>query len=372
MKEIGGQASESIISTRIFAIIDGISSCMFDQLIGNDRVKLALRRLVQSGRIANALLFAGPEGVGKRLFALSLAAGIVCQNRQGAEPCGKCGACRRAEVFNIPKPDKKDDFKQVFFSEHPDVGIVVPFNKNILVDAIRDLEREANFRPYEARARFFIIDEADKMNDAASNALLKTLEEPPATSHIILISSRPDSLLQTILSRCQIIRFAPVGAQEMEAYLTATGNFSAEDARLVARLSAGSIGRAFSIAPEEVRSRRNAMMQVLENVLVRSDRAALLAASETLADAKNKDNFGADLEILESLIHDIWVLKLAGGRERITNADLESHLLSFAQRAAPPVLAGWLREIELIRERTEVNINKRIAVDALFMEMAGR
>lgn len=335
-------------------------------------MKQSLRRQLRNGRIPNSLLFAGPEGVGKGQFALELARSFVCRNQNGPEACGKCGACRRSVVFNIPKADKRDDFRQVFFSEHPDVGAVVPYNKNILVDAVRDLEREANLRPYEARARLFVIDDADKMNDAASNALLKTLEEPPAESHIVLISSRPDSLLQTILSRCQIVRFAPISLEEIETYLTATGKFSPDDARLAARLSAGSIGRALSMAPDEIRSRRNAMMQVLESVFIRGDRAALLAASETLADAKNRDNFETGLEILESLIHDVWTLKLAAEPQDIANSDLVNHLSRFAGQARAPELAGWLRQIELLRGRTEVNINKRIATDALFMEMASR
>src|SRR6185436_10040923 len=104
--------------------------------------------------------------------------------------------CHRADKFNIPKAnDNRDEFKRVFFSEHSDIGLVTAYKNNILIDAIRSLETEAHFRPYEARARFFIIDNADKMNLESSNALLKTLEEPPLTSHIFLITSRPNTLL---------------------------------------------------------------------------------------------------------------------------------------------------------------------------------
>jgi DNA polymerase-3 subunit delta' len=344
---------------------------MFNNLIGNNSVKAALLRLLKTRRVPNALLFAGPEGVGKRKFAMALASSFVCQEPVGVEACGRCGACRRASKLNIPKSEKKDDFKQVFFSEHPDIGVVVPFNKNILVDAVRDLEREANYRPYEAAARYFLIDEADKMNDAASNALLKTLEEPPQSSHIILVTSRPDSLLQTIRSRCQVIRFAPVPDKDIEAHLAADGKFAPDDARLVSKLSGGSVGRALSIEPDDFRSRRQRMMDVLDSILVHPDRAALLAASERLADAKNKENFEADLGTLESLIHDVWTLKLFGGPERLTNSDLANHLLRFANIARADEPAAWLSEIEALRERTEVNINKRIAVDALFMQMTG-
>src|SRR5207237_2754975 len=136
-------------------------------------------------------------------------------------------------------------FEKVFFSEHSDIGVVIPYKNTILIDAVRDLEKEANFRPYEAKARIFIIDDAEKLNaskDNAANALLKTLEEPVATTYIFLISSRPDALLSTILSRCQTIRFAPIAAKEIENYLIETKKFSPEDAEILARISTGSIG----------------------------------------------------------------------------------------------------------------------------------
>ena len=169
-----------------------------------------LLRLVANNRVPSALLFDGPEGVGKRQFALELARSLVCLTACGHEACGECTACSRVGTFSLPTSEKGDDYDRVFLSQHPDVGLVIPYKRNLRVGAIRELEREAYFRPYEAGTRVFIVDDADKMNDAASNALLKTLEEPPSTSHIILISSRADSLLATIRSRCQTIRFGPV------------------------------------------------------------------------------------------------------------------------------------------------------------------
>ena len=137
-----------------------------------------------------------------------------------------------ADKFTFPKPDdKKEEFERVFFSQHSDIGTVIPCRNNVLVGSIRDLEKEANYRPYESKARFFIIDDADKMNDAASNALLKTLEEPQITTYIFLITSRPYALLTTILSRCQILRFAPISANEIKTHLLETKQFAPDDAR---------------------------------------------------------------------------------------------------------------------------------------------
>ncbi len=343
---------------------------MLDKLIGNDHIKTILKRFIANRRVPNSLLFAGEEGIGKRLFALEFAKSFVCQNLQNGEACDNCAACRRADVVVIPTPtDKnKDEFKKVFFTEHPDIGHVVPYKRTILVDAIRNLELEANFRPYEAESRFFIIDPADKMNDEASNALLKTLEEPPATAHIFLVTSRPNALLPTIRSRVQTLRFAPVETGEIENHLLNTQQFSQSDAKILAKLAHGRLGSALELDLEKFRARRELMFKVLQSLLQTNDRAVLLQTAEEISDAKNKDDFEKYLDALQTLIHDVWTLKI-GGTE-IVNADIESYLKRFSESADSKKLSGWLTEIELMRERFAVNINKKISTDALFMQMA--
>jgi DNA polymerase-3 subunit delta' len=316
------------------------------------------------------MLFAGDEGVGKRQFALELAKAFVCTEPTDGEACRACAACRRADVFAMPTSDKGDDYEKVFFSSHPDVGLVIPFKRNVRVGAIRELEREANFRPFEAKARFFIVDDAEKMNDAASNALLKTLEEPAPTSHIFLITSRPDSLLATIRSRCQILRFAPVACDEIEEFLINDRAFTHDEARLAARLSRGSVGRALSINVEQFRGRRYKMLAVLENVIETGDRAALLRTAETMHDQKNNSVFDQNMDILQSLIHDVWTFCVGGEPERIVNTDLADRLSQLASESASFDLRSWIGEIDIIRENLAVNINRRIAADALFVTMS--
>ena len=342
---------------------------MFKNLIGNAQVKQMLGRLLGSGRVSNSLLFAGDEGVGKRQFALELAKAFICKEPVDFQACRACPACRRADEFTLPTSDKGDDYERVFFSKHPDIGMVIPFKRNVRINAIRDLEREANFRPYEAQARFFIIDDAEKMNDAAANALLKTLEEPPPTTYIFLITSRPDSLLPTIRSRCQTIRFAPVGAPEIERFLIDVRAFTHDEARLAARLARGSIGRAVSINVGQFRDQRERMLGVVRSVIETSDRAALLRVSEEMNDAKNKDRFEENIDILESLIHDVWTLAVSGDAARVANTDLAVDLTHLAANADRLDLPIWLAEIETMRQNFAVNINRKIAADSLFMTM---
>lgn len=345
---------------------------MFQSLIGNEPVKALFRRMIAGDRIPRSLLVAGLDGVGKKKFALEVARAFACRSPQNGEACDECAACRRATVFSFPSADdKKENFERVMFSEHPDVGMVIPCRSNILVGSIRELEREANFRPYEARGRFFIIEDADKMNDAASNALLKTLEEPAPTSYIILVTARPESLLQTIRSRCQMVRFSPVPSVEIEKRLLESDKISPLDAPLIARLSAGSIGRALDFDIERYRRLRGSMLTVLQSLSGRIDGAALLRTSEEIADAKAKDDYDESLAILQTLLHDAISIGSGADESTIVNTDISAALRAAA--GAPRFrLVEWISEIDRLRENLSFNVNRKIATDALFVKMATR
>lgn len=344
---------------------------MFNKLVGNNDIKTIFQRLLRSQRLPNSLLLTGKNGIGKKLFALELAKAFVCHTPKDSEACDNCPACLRADKFNIPiNADKNDEFKKIFFSEHPDIGIVTAHKNSIFIDAIRTIENESNFRPYEAKARFFIIDNADKMGDGAANALLKTLEEPSATSHIFLITSRPNSLLQTIRSRCQTVRFAPIAEIDIENHLLQTKKFAPDDAKLLSKLADGRIGRALNLDLGKFREQRETMLKALESLITAHNHAPLLRTAEVMNDAKNKDFYNEYLSILQTLIHDVWTLCFADNVERIVNVDVGSQLKKLAQNVDRKRLAEWLKEIEILQEHFTVNLNKKVATDALFLKMA--
>ncbi len=343
---------------------------MFSHLLGNEKVKGSLRHLLSSGRLPNSMLFTGPDGVGKKEFAVEIARSFVCRDPQENLPCGDCAGCKRVGAFNIPTSEKGEDYEAVFFGEHPDVGLVLPFRRNLRVGSIRALEREANFRPYEGGARVFIVNDADKMNDAAANALLKTLEEPSETTYIILVTHRPDSLLSTIRSRCQTMRFAPVAEAEIEEFLIGRRNLKPADAKLAARISKGSMGSATEIDIDDYRSRRTFQISVLEKAFVNPDRPALLRSAEQMNDAKNKDLYEENLATLESLVRDLWMLKNGVNENSITNFDIAGDLSSIAAQVESKQLKHALSEIESLRQSFAVNINRKSATDALFMKIA--
>lgn len=337
---------------------------MFDKLIGNEEAKARLGRMAASGRIPNALLFAGPEGVGKKEFAFEFARLLMCR----AGGCGTCSICSRIGKVEIPKPEKGEDFDRVFLSDHPDVGLVVPYKRNLRVGSIRALEREANFRPFESERRIFVIDDAEKMNVSASNALLKTLEEPPATTDIIVISARPDSLLQTIRSRCQMIRFVPVEARSIETFLRSSGTYSAEDAALASRAARGSVAKALSLDLEWFRQMRGLLIDVIRSAILTGNIATMLQISEQVNDPRNKDLFEESVDILQSLIRD--TLAFQKGSSDLANPDLADHFREFADAVETSTIERWNNEIEDMRLNLFVNINRKVAIDGLFARMA--
>lgn len=344
---------------------------MFTTLIGNPEVKDSLRRLLSGGRVPGSMLFTGDEGIGKKLFALELAKSLNCRHRNGVEACDECSSCKRISGSTFPPFGKDEDDKhRLIFSEHTDLAMVRPYKQLIRVPPMRELEREANFRPFEGAARVFIVEDADYMNDAASNALLKTLEEPQPTSHLILTTSNPTALLATIRSRCQMIRFAPIPANEVEKFLVEQKQLPAADARLLARTSQGSIGRALASDVETYRDRRETMLAVLSALTVTHDWVELLHSAEALAAAKDRHEYEQRLDALEVLIRDAWALALGRPSGTIVNEDLLAPLQQIAAAMKSTQASAWLKQIEELRGTLEVNINRKVASDALVLRMA--
>jgi len=344
---------------------------MFSTFIGNEEVKESLQRLLDSGRMPGSLLFTGEEGIGKKLFALEMAKALNCRNRVGVEACDECSSCKRISGSTFPPFGNADDDKErMIWSEHADIAMVRPYKQIIRVKPMRELEREANFRPFEGAARVFIVEDAEYMNDQAANALLKTLEEPPPTSHLILTTTNPTALLATIRSRCQIIRFAPIASEALERFLIEQENMAAADAALLARTSRGSIGRALNVDIDDYRERRQSMLTVLNALTLSRDRVQLLRSAEELAAAKDRDDYEQTLDVLESLIRDAWALALGRPAEALVNKDLLSELQRIADELRSTRAAAWLKEIEELRGALEVNLNRKIASDGLMMKLA--
>ena len=344
---------------------------MFSELTGNTRVKEALKRMITSGRLPGALLFAGEEGVGKKRFALEIARTLNCRTPRDGEACGACSSCVRIAKLNYPQREDADEWTQIIWTDHPDVALVVAPKRVLRVEQMRQIEKEANFRPFEGKARVFLIDEADKLNDASANALLKVLEEPPPTSHLILITARPAMLLPTILSRCQMIRFAPLAPAEIESHLLKNKLADSKTAKLRARASGGSIGRALANDMVTFTSQRKAMLGVLNALVMSKDCSQLLRSAEQLNEAQYKDEFEQRLDVLETLIRDAWMLSVGVNAELVVNADLLPELQKLSEKLDSGRAGDWILQIEDLREQLLVNVNRKASTDSLFLVMAG-
>lgn len=207
----------------------------FDGIEGHGLAKMTLQRAVSDGRVAHAYLFAGPEGVGKKLAAVAFAKALNCA-AGGAAGC-ECSACSRIDG-----------------RVYPDVSLFEYEDKRVItVDNVRDeIERGIFLKPFESTYKIFIVDGAERMNASAQNAFLKTLEEPPPRSVIVLITGLPSMIMPTIRSRCRTVAFGKLDGATAREKLRERGDLSDGDLELAVRMADGSPGKALKIKPERI------------------------------------------------------------------------------------------------------------------------
>ncbi len=208
----------------------------FSRLFGQEKAKFLLGRALESGKLAHAYLFRGPDGVGKQLFARSLAAAVNCRQRQGMDACGHCPSCRKYSSEN-----------------HPDFMVISPEKGVIKIDRIREMIQALSYPPYESSVRVVLLEDIHTMRPEAANSLLKTLEEPPDNNLLILTAAAARDVLITISSRCQVIPFFSLGQEETAQILVRElPELDHETARLLARLSEGCPGQALLLYRKEM------------------------------------------------------------------------------------------------------------------------
>ncbi|MFQ3580418.1 MAG: DNA polymerase III subunit delta' [Chloracidobacterium sp.] len=334
----------------------------FHDLIGQSIAKDLLRRSLHAQRLPTGLLFVGPVGVGKRLCALSVAQALNCQVAP-AEGCGTCSVCQR-----------------IARGEHPDVKLVAPDGAQIKIGQAREAVRFVTDPPYEARRRVLLFKPADAFNTAAANALLKTLEEPPAHAQLILISARPDALPATIRSRCPQVRFTPLTLDEVEQCLDRQAKRPPADRRLLARLAQGRPGTVVGLDLEDYRQQRKIALEFLGLLTQGTPVTRLLKAANYFGKLERPE-FEAALDILASLLRDVTCLKAASLASQpgdsmedvLTHVDIVSKLQALATQLSLKQLQVALDRFEAIRRNLNRNINRVLAMEAALLSLsAGR
>ena len=315
----------------------------FDAFIGNANTVSTLRRKLREGRFPHALIFSGPEGIGKHTCALMVAKSLNCLRAQPADFCDECSSCRKinsgshADVRTISVEDEATQIK---------------------IAQIRDVLNMLNLHPLEGRNKVFILDPADSLNAEAANALLKGLEEPPENTFFILITVNVYELLLTVRSRCQIYNFVPLTLAEMRQHGITD--------ELLLRWSRGSIGKARSLDIVRLKSERQIVLNFLETALgaQEDDFQELMGLSAELGRAKQE--FENRMAILAVFIADTLYIK-EGVREKLVNIDLEGTLEKLAERATVDQLIRMAEFLRLIEFSLKSNVNRQMLTDVLVL-----
>lgn len=327
-------------------------------VVGHESTVRALSRALDQGRTAHAYLFIGPKGVGKAHLALNLAQALNCTAMR--KPCGECAQCLRtmtlkhADVQMIDLPKAADGTER----------------KTIPIDDIRDMQQSAGLQPFEGGYKIFIIDGADALSGAAANRLLKTLEEPPAGVVLILLAVDEDSILETILSRCQTFRLRPIPRQKIETHLVAKLGIEPGRARLLSSLAGGSMGWALEAGHDEalLEERQAALEQIIalasQPLHERMETARALAEDFT----RRREDIYAWLGLSSQLWRDVILIK-GGQAASVTNVDRRDALAALAEGSTLEEIARVLRAVATTGGHLRQNANPRLALDVLMLEV---
>ncbi|MFO0607172.1 MAG: DNA polymerase III subunit delta' [Polyangiales bacterium] len=266
----------------------------FRSVRGHDAAIELLRRALAADRVASVYLFAGPQGVGKDRVAHALAQTLNCQARTpDGDACGACPPCHKIDAGVHPDllvlqrerrdPLKDSEAERDRHKRREDIP-ESELRQNLTVEQVEEVLARMPFRPHEGGSRVVVVREAERLLPQAANKLLKTLEEPPRDTHFVLVTHRPSSLLSTIRSRCQIVRFGLLAQADVAAVLA-----SLEVDAAVAPLGDGSVGRALAFRDAEERARREALKDEVLASLRAGQPGAIVAVGERFKDLDRRD-----------------------------------------------------------------------------------
>ncbi len=284
----------------------------FADIVGHTAIVDLLRRAAARDRVPQSLLFGGPEGVGKRTVALALAQAVNCPRRAAGDACGACATCQRiarGQYSDVTVLDRGDE-------------------ASIKIKPLRTRVLEpVHYRPFEGRRRVYIIDPADQLTDEAQDALLKTLEEPPASAILILVTAVPDTLRPTVQSRCRRLRFGLLSTEEVRRVLVERAGVDPTAARSLAGRSGGRVTQALAGERGVFEQDRDLAVGLLQ--AARAGVAARLKSAEVFArhptSRRAREAVGSRLTLVQALLRDLGALG-AGGGAALAHPDLEPAL----------------------------------------------
>ena len=313
---------------------------MRDAIIGHHQILKQLHHAIASNRVAGAYLFVGVANVGKETVALNFAKSINCRTSdEGA--CGTCLSCRKADDGN-----------------HPDLQIVRPSGAWIKIDQIRELQKRIIYRPLEGARKVYILTEAERMNLEAANCLLKTLEEPPADSVLILLTTNLDALLPTIRSRCQIIPFHPLVASELAGHLMEQFNIDESQALRVATTTGGAVGKALTLLQDGA-----SFDEAIPEIIIANNRLDAFRIAEKWTQQPEA------LDHLVTWYRDLVLLHQGAPADLLTHIHHAEQLEQLTARYSRLQLQSAIKAIFETKVMLQRNVNATLALEVLALKL---
>ena len=328
------------------------SDLRFASLLGHDKPKALLREAVAKNKMGHAYLFRGPDGVGKKRTALTLAAYINCKSPLDGDSCGYCTTCRK-----------------YFSGNHPDLILVEPDGAAIKIGQIRELKHQLTFPPLEAKVRVIVLEDIHTMRREAANSLLKTLEEPAPGNLLILTADLAGDVLPTILSRCQIISFGSLDHKDMAQVLMQENDMEESLAFTLAAVAEGSLGRAKLLWQEGLLSLRQ---EVVEGLLLGQQNPAETIAQVFRLSEKGaalKENTSELLALIRLWYRDLVLVAAGGPEASIANKDLALFLPAAAQLWSLRQLQQKLHRLDLAERQLLRNCSRTLVLETLFFDL---
>lgn len=311
----------------------------FQDIKGQDQPISILKNYLRDKSVSCSYLFIGPQGLGKFLAAKTLAKALNCSEAD-SDGCGQCASCLKIEK-----------------NQHPDVHIYAPEPdyQSIKIEDIRQLQKEINLKAYEARKKVFIIDDAHNLTAEAANALLKTLEEPAGDSLIILVTSKPNLLFKTIVSRCKVIKFYPLKRSRLQEIISRDYSCDERLAHFLAYFCEGRIGTAISLKDADVLNAKNRII----------DEIILSRSGPVYRSGPDREELRKCLNVLATWFRDIYMLKIGMPQIELINFDRKNDLLKSAGLYSFAGLDDIIRFISDAFLYLEQNINPRLLLSNL-------
>lgn len=328
----------------------------FEDILGQDAIVRHFEDAIATGKLSHAYILAGEEGFGKHLLAGRTAAALLC-TEEGIHPCGVCSSCIQAEA-----------------GTNPDIIYVTHEKQLITVGDIRSqVVEDIQVKPYAGKYKIYIIDEAERMNEQAQNALLKTLEEPPAYAVIFLLAANTGSFLPTILSRCITLPLKPVKTQDIAELLTSRYNLPDYMARTCASFSGGSIGKAIRYASDaDFISTRDEVVRLMSGIDQMSH-AQLMESLSFFGDEKSRgsDSHKTDdfLDMLSLWMRDMLMFKATQDLNRLVFHDSIIEIKRQAALRSFENINDSIEAIEKARMRLRAFVYFDIAMEMLLMAL---